>query len=157
MEGARPATSADVPRLGELCRMALAELDAYERGGPLYVVRDGRPDPAEDGLRAEIDDPDAVVVAGTFDEHVFGFATGRVQELRDGRRLGVIGELFVEPEARAVGVGEAMMDELLVWFRGRGCLGVDAVALPGARQTKNFFEESGFTARLLVMHHRLEE
>jgi hypothetical protein len=39
----------------------------------------------------------------------------------------------------------------------RGCSGVDATALPGNRATKNFFEESGFTARLLVMHHRLDK
>jgi hypothetical protein len=47
------------------------------------------------------------------------------------------------------------MGELLAWFSARGCLGVDSTALPGARETKNFFEESGFTARLLVMHRRL--
>ena len=47
------------------------------------------------------------------------------------------------------------MDQLLEWFRGRGCNGVDATALPGNRATKNFFEMSGFTARLLVMHHRM--
>ena len=34
---------------------------------------------------------------------------------------------------------------------------MDAMALPGHRSAKNFFEESGFTARKLVMHHRLGE
>jgi hypothetical protein len=48
-----------------------------------------------------------------------------------------------------------MMGSLLEWFGARGCSGVDATALPGNRATKNIFEESGFTARLLVMHHRL--
>ena len=33
---------------------------------------------------------------------------------------------------------------------------VDAIALPGHRATKNFFEEHHFTARALTMHHRLE-
>lgn len=145
-----------MPRVAELCRLALAEAGARERGGPLFVVREGRPEPAEPGLRAELADPDAMVVAGTFDGAVFGFATGRVEALRDGSHLGVIAELFVDPEVRAVGVGEAMMTELLGWFQGRGCRGVDATALPGDRQTKNFFEGSGFTARLLVMHHRME-
>jgi GNAT superfamily N-acetyltransferase len=70
--------------------------------------------------------------------------------------LGRITDLFVEPGARAVGVGEALMDALLPWFRARECRGVDATALPGNRETKNFFEMSGFTARLLVMHHRFE-
>ena len=45
---------------------------------------------------------------------------------------------------------------MLAWFADAGCVGVDAVALPGHRVTKNFFEGSGFTARKLVMHHRIE-
>ena len=97
-----------------------------------------------------------MVVVGTLEDAVLGYATGRVEVLRDGRYLGVIDDLFVEPDARAVGVGEAMMDCLLDWFGRRGCAGVDSTALPGARETKNFFEESGFTARLLIMHHRME-
>ncbi len=156
MEAARPATPADVPRIAELCRMALAELGARERGGDMFVTREARPEPVEEGLAAAVADPDLVVLAGTYDGAIVGYATGRVEKLRDGRCLGLIDELFVEELARAVGVGEAMMDRLLAWFRGRGCTGVDSTALPGARETKNFFEESGFTARLLVMHHRLD-
>ncbi|MGQ0521240.1 MAG: GNAT family N-acetyltransferase [Actinomycetota bacterium] len=156
MEAARPATPADVPRLVELCRMARAELGARERGGDMFVTREARPEPVEESLAAAVDDPALLVLAGTYDGVIVGYATGRVEALRDGRCLGLIDELFVEELARAVGVGEAMMDQLLAWFRGRGCTGVDSTALPGARETKNFFEESGFTARLLVMHHRLE-
>ena len=37
-----------------------------------------------------------------------------------------------------------------------GCVGVDSFALPGHRAAKNFFEESGFTARAIVMHHALD-
>ena len=40
--------------------------------------------------------------------------------------------------------------------RGRGCVGIDAIALPGHRAAKNFFEAHGFTARALAMHHQLE-
>lgn len=157
MEAARPATEADLPRLAELCRMALAELGARERGGQVFVAREARAEPVDISLRAEIADPRVIVLAGTLEEAVLGYATGRVEALRDGRCLGIIDDLFVEPDARAVGVGEAMMDLLLAWFRQCGCAGVDSTALPGARETKNFFEEAGFTARLLVMHNRLEE
>ena len=155
MESARRATEDDVPRLAALCRAALAELGARERGGPLFVARDGRAEPLEESLRVTVVGPASLAVAGTIDDTVVGFGTGRLEDLRDGTCLGVIDELFVEEGARAVGVGEAIMDELLVWFSARGCRGVDSTALPGARETKNFFEESGFTARLLVMHRRL--
>ena len=68
----------------------------------------------------------------------------------------MVEDLFVLDEARSVGLGETLMDALLDWCRARGCRGVDAVALPGHRATKNFFEESGFTARLIVMYRSLE-
>lgn len=157
MNGARAATEADVPRLAELCRQAHDELGSQERGGALYVAREARPEPAEDSLRQAVLDPAAVVVVGTIDDITVGYAAGHTERLRDGTLLGVVDDLFVEPGARAVGVGEAMMEAMVSWFGQNGCAGVDAVALPGARAAKNFFEESGFTARLIVMHHRLGE
>jgi GNAT superfamily N-acetyltransferase len=157
VEAARLATEADLPGLAELCRSALAELAARERGGPVFVAREARAEPVEDSLRRDIVDPDRIVVVGTIEDVSLGYAAGHTEELRDGRCLGVIDDLFVDEQARAVGVGEAMMDLLLEWFRGRNCAGVDSTALPGARETKNFFEESGFSARLLVMHHRMEK
>ena len=94
---------------------------------------------------------------GTIDESAVGYATAHVEQLRDGTVLGVIDHLFVESEARDVGVGEALMNALLAWFRSQGCTAADATALPGNRETKNFFETAGFSARLIVMHHRLGE
>jgi ribosomal protein S18 acetylase RimI-like enzyme len=154
VEAARPATPTDLPQLAELAARALEEL-APTRGGAVFVHREGRAAPVAETLARDLDDPDAVVLAGTIDEVVIGYATGRTEVLRDGTRLGVIDDLYVDEGARSVGVGEALMIELLAWFRAQGCSGVDATALPGNRATKNFFEESGFTARLLVMHHRL--
>lgn len=154
MDGARRATPDDVPRLAELAREAHRELSPL-RGGEIFLARESRREPFEAGFAAAVTGEE-IVVCGTIDEVVIGYGTGAVEELRDGRRLGVITDLFVEAPARGVGVGERMMEELLAWFRIRQCLGVDAMALPGARATKNFFEETGFTARLLVMHHRLQ-
>ncbi|HKN40337.1 MAG TPA: GNAT family N-acetyltransferase, partial [Acidimicrobiia bacterium] len=73
-----------------------------------------------------------------------------------GSTLGVVAELFVDAEARAVGVGETILEALVTFCIREGCVGVDAFALPGHRAAKNFFEESGFTARAIVMHHAFE-
>ena len=156
MGAARHATPADLPDLVRLSRQAIAELGDQERGGAVFAAREARPEPLEQGLAAALDDPDSVVVVGTFDGVPVGVATCHVEKLRDGRLLGVMDDLYVELEARSVSVGEAMMNEVLAWCRSRGCSGVDALALPGMRHSKNFFEECGFTARLLVMHHRME-
>ena len=151
MEGARPAVDADLPRLAELARAAIAEL-APTKGGRVWKAREARPEPVEDGLAAALHDPDALVVAGTIDEAVMGYGVVRLERLADGSCLGVVDDIFVEEGARGIGVGEAMMNELVRWSEDRGCMGMDAMALPGHRLTKNFFEESGFTARKLVMH-----
>jgi len=153
-EAARLAEEADVVRLAELSRLAQAEL-APTRGGSVFVVREARAEPVEESLRADVGRPGCILLAGTLDGSVVGYACAVVESLRDLRRLGVIRALFVEPPARQSGVGEALIGALLGWAHQQGCAGVDATALPGNRATKNFFEANGFTARLLVMHRDL--
>jgi GNAT superfamily N-acetyltransferase len=158
IEAARPAVPADLPRLSELARLAAEELRPT-RGGEVFLAREAAaqvegphlPHPA-DGLPGE-----GQVWVGTIDDAIIGYASARVEKLADGAAHGVLDAFFVEEGARGVGIGEAMMTEVLAWLRDRGCTGVDAVALPGHRATKNFFEETGFTARLLVMYRRLDD
>jgi GNAT superfamily N-acetyltransferase len=152
VESARDATVDDVPRLAELCREALAEIRPA-RGGEVYVSREARAEPVEESLATDV--AEHIAVVGTLDDVIVGYATGVTEEIRDGTRLGRITDLFVEGPARGVGVGEAIMRRLLARFGEQACAGIDATALPGARETKNFFEGSGFSARLLVMHHRM--
>ena len=80
-----------------------------------------------------------------------------VEDLETAGRLGRVRGLFVLPDARGVGVGEVMMDQVVRWCREQGCSGIDGYALPGNRATKNFFETFGFTARLLTVHRRLDD
>lgn len=83
-----------------------------------------------------------------------GLAVGHLEDVGD-YGLGVIDGCYVEPEARGVGVGRALLDAMVAWFTTSSCRGVDAGALPGDRRTKNFFEAAGFKARLLTLHHSL--
>ncbi len=154
MEAARRATTDDLPRLVELLTAAEGELGPM-RGGDVWRAGRLRPDGTEAHLRAALDDEDSLVVAGTIDGTVVGYGVVRLDRLGDGRVIGRIEDLFVEDDARGVGVGESLMNEILDWCKHRGCAGVDAMALPGHRLTKNFFEESGFAARLLIMHRPL--
>lgn len=154
METARPASAGDIPVIVELARAMRGELRNL-RGGALWETRDARPEPLDDAMTALLGRDDACVIVGTIDDVVVGFGAVVVEELRDGSRLGVITELFVEPEARDVGVGEAIAGQLVAFCERVGCGGVDATALPGHREAKNFFERSGFTARALTMHRRL--
>ncbi|HEX4538981.1 MAG TPA: GNAT family N-acetyltransferase [Acidimicrobiales bacterium] len=153
-EGARRADRDDLPRLAELYRTAAAQLSA-RRGGALLAEQHGRAEPVEQTLDRILEERHRAAWVGTVDDHVVGYATGRTETLAGGTELGVVEELFVESGARGVGVGEALMAALLAWFVDRGCAGVDTMALPGDRLSKNFFESSGFKARLIVMHRAL--
>jgi ribosomal protein S18 acetylase RimI-like enzyme len=155
MEGSRPATAEDLSRIAELAELARQELVPM-KGGALWSAREAVAEPFDDAYGALIDRDDALVVVGTVDETVVGFGVLTLERLRTGETLGVISDLFVEPDAREVGVGEAMADDLVAFCATRGCTGIDALALPGHRTTKNFFEGFGFTARALVMHRALD-
>ncbi len=154
MENARAATPADIPRIVELAHALRSELRDM-RGGGLWETREARLRPDPDSIGSFLTRADAYVSVGTIDDVVIGYGTVDVEALEDGTRLGVIGDLFVEDGARAVGVGEAIALALVAFCTDAGCVGVDAFALPGHRTAKNFFERSGFTARALLMHKRL--
>jgi ribosomal protein S18 acetylase RimI-like enzyme len=150
LEAARAATADDIDTIEELARALRAEL-REERGGELWTTREARVEPVAHLL----DRDDARVVVGTITEAILGYGIVVLETLRDGSRLGVILELYVEPDARAVGVGEAVAEALVEFCREAGCRGVDATALPGHREAKNFFERAGFTARALTMYKPL--
>lgn len=156
MEAARIATAADEPRVLALARLARAEA-AEKRGGALYLAREARGEPLEESLTPDPRPEGEVLVVGTVDDVVIGYALLVDELLRSGERLAVVEEVFVEPEARSIGVGEAMMDEIVRFAEARGCIGIDAFALPGDRQTKNFFETFGLVARGIVVHRSLRD
>jgi GNAT superfamily N-acetyltransferase len=151
VEDARAATADDLARITELAHALRAEL-AEERGGPLWSVREAQAEPLDDVLAARLGRDDAAVLVGTYEGVTVGYGTAWVDHVRDGSRLGVIDEIYVEPGARGVGVGETLVERLVAFCRHAGCSGIDATALPGHREAKNFFERAGFSARLLVMH-----
>lgn len=156
MEEARAATEADLPRLAELAREAIAEM-APMRGGAVWRAREARQEPLERDLGTLLGRDDSRLLVGTYADVPLAYAVAHVEQLADGSCLGVIDDIYVDPGAREVGLGGALMDDLVAWCEARGCFGMDAMALPGDRSTKNFFEEAGFTARKLVMHHSLRK
>ncbi len=153
-EHARPAGPDDLEAVARLVEACASEL-RVERGGALWADRESRALPPGPGLLADLADPAVRIVVGEVDGLVVGMAVVRREQLRTGSRLAVITDLFVDPDFRELGVGEAMLDEVVAWAEEQGCIGIDAVALPGMRETKNFFESFGLVARAIVVHRRL--
>jgi ribosomal protein S18 acetylase RimI-like enzyme len=154
VEGVRRAEAADLERCRELVTEALAATQG-QRGAALLLAG-----ASPVGLASTLVDhwalnDETATVVGTFNDVIVGVAAGTVSE-SGPRTLGRIECFYVEPDARAVGVGQAMVDALLEYFSARGCSDVDAMALPGDRSSKQLLESSGFKARLLILHRPLD-
>jgi len=153
-EGCRPATADDLPRLAELAEQAVAELSAG-KGGAVWARASARQPPLEPALANHLADPSHHILVGTLDGVVMGYGVAHVETLRDGGRLGVVDDLYTDPGVRELGIGELTMQALLDWCEAEGCFGVDSLALPGDRHTKNFFESFGLVARAIIVHRPL--
>ena len=112
-------------------------------------------DPRPEDFRRALDDDLRRIFLGNLDGVAVGFAAVRLRTLTGGARLADLEALYVLPDARGVGLGEALMEAVLAWATEAGATGIDSVALPGDRVTKNFFERFGLTARALQVYRRL--
>lgn len=150
---ARPAHPGDVVFLVDLYRKLEAEMTAIH---PMWPRADGLDEPVDDSFLACLGDSGTRIYLGEIDGYPLGFILGLSRTLlvhEAGVRVAAIRMVFVEKEARGVGVGEVMRDALMDQFRSTGHQLFDAHVLPGHRLAKNFFEAGGFAARSIVMHH----
>lgn len=148
----RPATPEDFARILEMYGPAEGEQNSLREP---WGIADGLAEPREATLAAILGDNDAHLVVGTIDEVVFGFAYTTIEDLlpqADGEQIGIIRMIYVEEEARGVGVGERMLEGVMDWLQGRGITRFDAIVSPGHRLAKNFFESAGFKARRITMY-----
>jgi GNAT superfamily N-acetyltransferase len=152
---ARRAAGEDLPIVAQLVADATAAV-ATERGGTLFAAREGVPEPVQDHLDRCLSDPAVCVAVGCADGTVFGAAIAVAETLRDGQCLARLTFLWVDAGLRQVGLGREMMDFVLEWCREVGADRFDAYALPGDRETKNFLEGAGFSARLIVMNRPVD-
>ncbi len=154
MEGARPAVATDLGVIEALVAELRDELIPM-RGGLIWSLREARENSDRAAFNELLGEEASQIYVGTIDDTVIAVGTATVVALHDGSKLGVINELFVTPGARAIGVGECLLEALVEWCTAQKCIGIDALALPGHRATKNFFEGAGFTARSITMHTAL--
>jgi len=99
----------------------------------------------------------ATLLVGEYEGAVVGLAgvsAGAAAAAPGQGQRGLIECCYVEPQARGVGVGTALMEAAVAWCVDRGCTEIDAMALPGDRATKQRLEAAGFTARLLTLSRR---
>lgn len=88
----------------------------------------------------------------TLDEVVVGYLEASLDELPGLGSLLSLQEIYVEPEARGIGAGEALVELAERFALEAGASGIDVAVLPGGREAKNLFESLGYKARLILMH-----
>jgi ribosomal protein S18 acetylase RimI-like enzyme len=154
-EGARLAAAQDLAIIDDIAdRQRAAMVD--QRGGAVFLQREAGGQPVSARIKDFLESgSDGFVVVGTYDDVVFGYGAVAVEALLDGRRLARLTDFVVDADIRGSGIGEAMMNLIVEHARRRECFGIDSVALPGDRSTKNFFESFGLKARLLTVHRDL--
>ena len=148
----RPATPDDFARILELYTPAEAEQNSLREP---WGIADGFATPHAKTLTSILADGDSHLLVGMIDDIVVGYAYATIEDLLPqaaGEKIGVIRMIYVEEEARMVGVGEVMLEGIMEWFAGRRVTRFDAIVSPGHRLAKNFFESAGFKARRITMY-----
>ena len=66
-----------------------------------------------------------------------------------------VDQVFVTPDARQLGFGDALLELATESARQAGAAYLEGHALPGDRETKNLYERAGVTARLITVSRPL--
>jgi len=137
---ARPVNADDIVQL-ELLEVEAREALVGTRGGDRWLSEHPAIGGDWVGQCAKSD-----VLVAHIGEVVVGFL---VAELGVDKILR-IDQVWVTPEARENGFGDALLECSIERARQRGALAVEGQALPGDRHTKNLYERAGIVARLIT-------
>lgn len=142
------ASGTDTSQLSRMHLDAAQSLGAMPKGAPLVeeLSRGSLVKEADTSFGEDLAAASVMVFVASLGEVPVGYGVVRC----DGDR-GRIDELWVDPEARCVGVGTALFTALKAAAAAAGMTGLDSVALPGDRNTKNFFEDHSMVARAIVV------
>ena len=149
----RSAAKDDISLMLRILSEAEDEIEKW-RGGK--VLRESRPAGSfAELLERCLEREDMLCLLATLDDVAVGIGLAGQAELANGDPIAKIQILYVLNGARGVGAGAAIMAELAAWAETNSCIGLDATALPGDRNTKNFFESHGMSARALTLFKHL--
>ena len=143
----RPATADDIDalnRLQDMARLGLTDV----RGGQLRL----RECEVITDWPSLLADGHTFVLVGTLLDIVLGYM---VLLIRPEIDRGLIIHAFVEEGARELGLGDTMVEHAIAHVREAKLSGIEAVALPGDRETKNLYERAGLTARKITVYKTL--
>jgi RimJ/RimL family protein N-acetyltransferase len=124
----------------------------------LYAYRD-----FENVLREDVDamlrNPGTTILVADEGERLLGYVSGVVEH--DPRRVlsrkGILGDWFVEPDARGLGVGRRLVHGLFAHFRTLGCSVVETSTWPFNTGTRAAMGKLGFSEIQITYRQALTE
>lgn len=154
----RAATSADLPRLGRLGALLVAEHHAFD-AKRFLPMRDRMPADYAGFLLKQLRDADAIVLVADVHGDVIGYAYATVEGY-DYMALrgpaGVLQDIIVDPEYRDRGVGKLLLESALAALAGRG---VPRIVLSTAAQNQpaqRLFGRARFRPTMIEMTREVE-
>ena len=136
----RSAEPADVQQLNLLESEARASV-AGKRGGDRWLTTH-----PERGAAWETSIDQETVLVSHIGDVLVGYLVLTTSDL-----VAAVEDVYVAPEARELGFGDAMIEMALAAARSAGCKLFEGSALPGDRETKNLYERAGIKARLITV------
>ena len=153
-ESARYANEADIHTFKKLFKESRKEAATY-KASDIWLANEALSGPPEVIFQDFLSSDCKTLLIGEFDAYPVGFMLIQLFPL-DNNLLARVEEVYVDSEARKVGVGEHLMDEAIKWAKDQGASQILGRTFPGDRHTKNFFERFKVTARLIEVSKRLD-
>ena len=155
----RPATEADLPRLGRLGALLVQEHHDFDRRRFL-AAKNRTPDDYAWFLGTRITEPNAVVLVADKNGEAVGYAYGEIEgydymSLRGP--AGVLNDLIVDPQYRGQGAGRLLLETIVSQLKSRGVPRVVLSTAAKNESAQRLFERSGFRPTMIEMTREMDE
>jgi ribosomal protein S18 acetylase RimI-like enzyme len=153
----RPATSADLPRLGRLGALLVEAHHAFD-ARRFLPTRDRMPADYAAFLLRQMADGDVMLLVADDAGDVIGYAYAAIEDydytvLRGP--AGVLHDIVVDPASRHRGVGRRLLETVLECMHGRGAPRVVLSTAERNEAAQRLFAAVGFRRTMIEMTHEL--
>ncbi len=154
----RPATTADLPRLGRLGALLVETHHAFDPRRFL-AARDRTPADYAGFLVRQLDDPRVVILVADDHGDVIGYSYGAIEGYDYMALRGPAGALYdivVDSEYRGRGVGRLLLEVTLEALESRGAPRVVLSTAQSNDVAQRLFERAGFRRTMIEMTRESE-